>query len=63
MTSPAPSEGEDPRDQQSETVSPPERDDAPPVRTRRTGALVAAPLVLWIGLGVAILVVALVVLL
>jgi hypothetical protein len=63
MTSPAPSEGEDPRDEQSETVSPPRRDDDPPVRTRRTGPLVAVPVVLWVLLGVAILVAAVLVLL
>jgi hypothetical protein len=57
MTSPAPSSGEEPLDEQSETVSAPSGDDAPPQRTRRTGPLVALPLLAWLAVGVAIIVV------
>ena len=58
MTSPAPSHGEEPLDEQSETVSAPQRDDSPPVRTKRSGVVVGLFVLLWIGLGVALLVVA-----
>jgi len=44
-------------DEQSETVSAPQGDTAPPVRTKRTGAVVGLLLLLWIGLGVALVVV------
>ena len=57
MTNPAPSEGEEPMDEQSETVSAPQGDESPPVRTKRTGAVVGLLLLLWIGLGVALVVV------
>jgi hypothetical protein len=54
MTSPAPSEGEEPLDAQSETVSPPVRDEAPPTRTRRTPAVAALLVAAWLVLGAAL---------
>lgn len=47
--SPGPSEGDTPRDEQSETVGQPVRDDAPPRRTKQP--------VIWIGITVLALVV------
>ena len=58
MSSPAPSEGERSTDPQSESVSRPVGDDAPPVRTKRTPVMVALLFAAWIVLGVAIVVVA-----
>ena len=53
-TSPAPSEGEDPLDVQSETVSPPVRDEAPPTRSKHTPAVAALLLASWLVLGAAL---------
>lgn len=62
MTSPAPSDGERPTDEQSETVSAPSNEGAPPVRQKRTGVLAGGLLLLWIALGVLLVVAAVAVL-
>jgi hypothetical protein len=59
---PRTSEGEDHLDEQSETVSAPHRDDDPPVRDARAPVTSALMLALWIALGVALVVLAIVVL-
>jgi hypothetical protein len=58
---PFPHEGESPQDPQSETVGAPHRDDDPPTRSKAPLIASGAMLVLWIGLGVALVVVALVI--
>ena len=58
MSSPVPSEGERSTDPQSESVSRPVGDDAPPVRTKRTPAMVALLVAVWVILGIALVVVA-----
>jgi hypothetical protein len=58
---PAPHEGENPQDPQSETVHAPHRDDDPPTRGKASVVGSGALLALWIGLGVALVVVALIV--
>ncbi len=62
MTSPAPSDGERPTDPQSETVSAPESDRSAPVRTKATGPLAGGLVLLWVAIGVALVVAAVVVL-
>lgn len=61
MSTPTPSEGESPRDAQSETVSAPHGDPDPPRRTRRAGISTGVIILLWFALGVALLVLALMV--
>lgn len=56
-----PHEGESPQDPQNETVSAPHRDDDPPTRSSAPVLASGALLAVWIVLGVALLVVALVV--
>ena len=58
MSSPVPSEGERSTDPQSESVSRPVGDDAPQVRTKRTPAMVALLVAVWVVLGIALVVVA-----
>jgi hypothetical protein len=54
-----PHEGESPRDPQSETVSAPHPDGDPPIRSKAPLIASGAMLALWIGLGVALVVAAL----
>jgi hypothetical protein len=60
-TTPSPSEGESPRDNQSETVSAPHPDSAPPRRTRRAGISAGLLILLLLVLGSVLLVLALLV--
>jgi hypothetical protein len=58
---PFPHEGESPDDPQSETVSAPHRDDDPPTRSGTPLMAVGGLLALWIVLGIALVVVAILV--
>ena len=58
MSSPVPSEAERSTDPQSESASRPVNYDAPPVRTKRTPAMVALLVAVWVVLGIALVVVA-----
>ena len=60
---PRPSEGETPRDQQSETVGGPHRDQAAPVRDARSPVAWALLIGFWLILGIALVVLAVQVLL
>ena len=62
MSSPSPSEGERPTDPQSETVSRPVPEEAPPRRTRGTPVGITLLMAVWLLLGVALVVVAVLVL-
>ena len=59
---PPPSEGESPRDEQSETVSAPHSDPDPPVRDKRAPASMALLVGFCVILGVALVVLAVMVL-
>ena len=61
MSTPAPHEGESHLDEQSETVDAPVRDQDPPVLTRRTPVLTWGLWSLWVLLGLALVVTAVVV--
>ena len=55
---PRPSEGDTPRDEQSETVGDPHRDQAPPVRDARAPLGWALLIGFWLILGIALVVLA-----
>jgi hypothetical protein len=59
MTTSDPSEGQTPRDPQSETVSAPHGDPDPPRRTKTAGLSTGVLLLLWVALGLVLLATAL----
>lgn len=61
MSTPAPHEGETHLDEQSETTSAPVPDQDPPILTRQTPAIAWGLWLLWVALGVALVVTAVVV--